>query len=510
MPSTLNMSARVQTRNFRNASIACAAAALALVGAPSARASQVLTYHNSNTRHGVYVVPGLTPTTAASVTPDTAFNGTISGNVYAQPLFWRPSVSDVGEVIAATENNIVYALNEKTGAVIWQRQLPAAATSGFSCGGISPAGITGTPVIDPSTGTLYLNSETLENGAAQHEIYALSLKDGSIVSGWPVNTQAALKGAGVNFTPAQQGSRSALLFFNGNLYVSYGGRDGDCQPYHGTVVQIDPTSRALAGHWQTSAVGGGIWAQGGASSDGNYLFATTGNTFNANNVWGGGEAIVRFRAGLAAPTATTNYYAPANWQALDNGDTDLGGTEAIPLGVTNGTGGVSQRLIALGKDGNAYLVNLLNLGGIGGPATIAHLSNTVILTAPAVYESSNSTLLAFTNWSGAQSQCSGNTIQMLNLQSTGSNPISVAWCSAFSGRGSPMITVSTGNSNPIVWVVGAEGDNLLHGFNALTGATVYKGATAMQGLRHFQTLIAADGRLYVGADNKIYAYTFTP
>jgi outer membrane protein assembly factor BamB len=73
-----------------------------------------------------------------------------------------------------------------------------------------------------------------------------------------------------------------------------------------------------------------------------------------------------------------------------------------------------------------------------------------------------------------------------------------------------MITVSSGSANPIVWAVGAEGDNLLHGFNALTGATVYTGTTAMQGLHRFQTLIAADDRLYVGADNKIYAFTFTP
>jgi outer membrane protein assembly factor BamB len=342
------------------------------------------------------------------MTLDTSFNAKISGNVYAQPLFWQQT--GVSEVIAATENNTVYALNSKTGAIIWQRQLPAAATSGFSCGDINPDGITGTPVIDPSTGTLYLNSETLESGALQDEIYALSLKDGSIVSGWPVNVQAALKGAGVTFTPAQQGSRSALLFFDGNVYASYGGRDGDCTPYHGTVVQIDPTTRKLAGNWETSAVGGGIWAQGGVSSDGKYLFATTGNTFNANNVWGGGEAIVRFKAGLAAPTSTANYFAPANWQALDNSDEDLGGTEAIPLAVSNGSGGVAQKVIALGKNGDAYLVNLLNLGGVGGPASIAQLSNTVILTAPAVYESASATMLAFTNYSGVQTNCSGTTI----------------------------------------------------------------------------------------------------
>jgi hypothetical protein len=30
----------------------------------------------------------------------------------------------------------------------------------------------------------------------------------------------------------------------------------------------------------------------------------------------------------------------------------------------------------------------------------------------------------------------------------------------------------------------------------------------MSGLHHFQTLIAAGGRLYVGADDRIYAFGF--
>jgi hypothetical protein len=31
----------------------------------------------------------------------------------------------------------------------------------------------------------------------------------------------------------------------------------------------------------------------------------------------------------------------------------------------------------------------------------------------------------------------------------------------------------------------------------------------LAGLRHFQTLIAADGRLYVGADGRLYAFGVT-
>ena len=60
-------------------------------------------------------------------------------------------------------------------------------------------------------------------------------------------------------------------------------------------------------------------------------------------------------------------------------------------------------------------------------------------------------------------------------------------------------------------VVGAEGDNRLHGFKGDTGEPVSTGEggrEAMTGLRHFQTLIATDDRLYVGADDRIYAFAF--
>lgn len=60
-------------------------------------------------------------------------------------------------------------------------------------------------------------------------------------------------------------------------------------------------------------------------------------------------------------------------------------------------------------------------------------------------------------------------------------------------------------------MVGAEGDNRLHAFEGETGEEVplgAAGATAMTGLRRFQTLIATNDKLYVGADDRIYAFGF--
>jgi hypothetical protein len=71
------------------------------------------------------------------------------------------------------------------------------------------------------------------------------------------------------------------------------------------------------------------------------------------------------------------------------------------------------------------------------------------------------------------------------------------------------VTTTDGHSNPIVWVVGAEGDNQLHGFRGDTGETLLTGPRqTMTGLRHFQTLIATEDRLYIAADGTIYAFRF--
>jgi hypothetical protein len=85
--------------------------------------------------------------------------------------------------------------------------------------------------------------------------------------------------------------------------------------------------------------------------------------------------------------------------------------------------------------------------------------------------------------------------------------MSTAWCGALRGRGSPIVTTTDGHSNPIVWMLGAEGDDRLHAFRGDTGAAIFV-SEPLSGLRHFQTLIATEGRLYVGGDRRIYAFKF--
>ncbi len=487
--------------------LAASLAALLTLASP-ALAESVVTYHNGAARAGAYKVPGLTTQAAATMKPDAGFKASFSGQVYAQPLFWHTK-GGRAELIVATENNTVYALNPGTGATLWQQALPAAAPlNELGCGDINPEGITGTPVIDPATDTLYVDALTYTGGNVRQMLYALSLSTGAVLSGWPIDVQAALAKNGVTFSSKYQGERSALLMYRSNLYAVYGGRYGDCLPYHGTVIEIDPANQSLAGNWQTRASGGGIWAQGGIASEGTSLYVTTGNTIGANG-YGDGESVDKLKPGLTRSNANTDFYAPANWQDLDNSDLDLGGTEALPVNVGLGNGKTAPRVIAFGKDGNAYLLNRGNLGGVGGKADIVQVANGQIKTGPAVYSTPTADMVAVTNPNPIGCS-SGNGIMMLKLVPSGKSAISVAWCAGYSGDGAPIITTTDGSANPIVWVTGAEGDNKLHGFDALTGATVFNGSgTSMSGLHHFSTLIAAAGRLYVAADNTVYAFTFT-
>jgi hypothetical protein len=150
-------------------------------------------YHGAPDRAGNYIVPGLNWRSAAAVRRDEAFDGHIEGHVYAQPLYWRPPGSDRGLIVAATESDSVYALDAATGHVVWRtavgRPVPRAA---LPCGNIDPLGITGTPVIDATHGTVYFDAMSNDPGAPRHLVYGLRLADGSVLPGFPIDVTAAL------------------------------------------------------------------------------------------------------------------------------------------------------------------------------------------------------------------------------------------------------------------------------------------------------------------------------
>ncbi len=485
------------------------ASMIALI-ASAAWAQTVLGYHNSPDRSGRYIVPGLNWGSAAGMHRDTSFDGAVEGNLYAQPLLWLDRAKKRKLIIAATESDNVYALDAATGHVIWRKALGAPAPrSALPCGNISPLGITGTPVIDDNQGKLYLDA-MIDAGHAgpQHLIFGLSLTDGSILPGYPINVALAIAAHGMRFEPRIQNQRGALLIIKGTLYVPYGGHYGDCGPYHGWVLGFDLKNPQSLEIWRTRAHGGGIWAPGGVVYDGHSIFVATGNTFGAQ-IWSDGEAVMRLGTDLAPSSSTRDYFAPTDWKYLDATDHDLGGANPLPIDISDAHG-TAHFILALGKDGKAYLLDRGNLGGIGGALAVEQVSRDQIRTAPVAYSIEGSTFVAF---GGRPARCargpSRANLTVLRIEAHPAPKISIAWCGDIDGRGIPILTTERNNSDPIVWIAGAEGDNRLHGFRADNGAPVFTGGGAgdlMQRLRHFATIVAADGRLFVPADNRIYAF----
>jgi PQQ enzyme repeat len=497
---------------FRFVVALCASAALTAPAiAPPCRAQSVLTYHGNADRSGNFVIPSLSWERAPNVRLDTAFHAHFAGHLYAQPLFWQPAGSSPGMLIAATEDNTVHAIDARSGNEIWSRPLGRPVPlSRLPCGNIDPLGITGTPVIDETRQAVYLDAMVADASGPRHHVFALLLKDGSPMPGWPVDVEQVLAAEGQRFNSRDQNQRGALAILGGRIYIPYGGHYGDCGSYYGWVLGIglgDPRDVVV---WRTRARGGGIWAPGGIGSDGQWLFVSTGNTIGVNR-WNDGEAVFRLAPDLHRNDSPHSFFAPADWRALDERDGDLGGTNPLPFDLPAGSG--RQALIlALGKDAHAYLLDRNNLGGIGGSLVSEVVSTRPIRTSPAVYPAPDGLLVAFQG-QGAHCPTPGrdNNLTVLRVRAGWPPSLGTAWCGAFSGEGSPIVTTTDGHSSPIVWIVGAEGDGRLHGFRGYSGEPLFTGggpSDRMTGLRHFQSLLAAGDRLYVGADNRIYAFSF--
>jgi len=468
-----------------------------LSGAEAQVQVNVTQEHNNPSRDGVYIDAAFTPSAAANLVRDLSFNGTISGNVYAQPLYIEGG-SNGPMLIAVTESNNVYALNATTGLPIWSRTDIGSPVQTTPCGGFNPTGITGTPVVDLTSRRLFFDA-LITGSPNKHFIYSLDVDTGVTTPGWPVDVNATASYNSINFVSLAQEERGGLALVNGIVYVSYSGYLGDCGDYHGWVVGVDINNPSTVGGWATTAIGGGIWGHGGVASDGTNMFVVTGNTFNTGGNWMGGEAIIRLQAGPIFTGQPTDYWVPTNWLSLDNGDTDLGGVSATVVDVPGAT--PSQLVLALGKDQNAYLVNRNNLGGIASPVAQANVSGINRGTSAVTYHTSQGTYIGFHNDAGA--------IKAYKITATNPPTITFAWSMNQTGRGSPWVTATDGTNNTIVWVAGVAGDQRVHGYDADTGAVIYAGGGAnelMTGTRQWNTGIAARGRIYFAADNKVYAF----
>ena len=489
--------------------------------APAEAQVNVTQFHHHDSRDGLYIDAAFTSSAAAKLTRDLNFDGTIAGNVYAQPLYIEDGPKGKAMIIVATESNNVYALDAGNGTIIWQRNVgePVSAID-LICTKLDPMGITGTPVVDLASRALFLDAMITPDGGTtkKHLILSLNVDTGDINPGWPVDVEATVTYNGIQFDPSIQMQRPALGIVGKILYVGYGSMR-DCSPFHGWLVGVpidnpDPASVVTAWAAATKTHGGAIWGVGGIASDGKNPFVITGNTFSPPN-WQGGEAVIRFQPGPIFSGSPADYWVPEDWLDLDSFDWDLGSSGPLLVDVPGAT--PSHLVVALGKDRRMNVVNRDNLGGISAPVAVSVVASSTILQAAVTYRTKQSTLVAL------RANNDGNTV-LSALRITATNPPTIAsgWNvnRGAGGCGSPFVTSTDGTNNMIVWVVGTEdhltaGDQRLHGYDGDTGAVVYDGGgpnELMAGTHDYSTTgIVARGRIYVAGDNKMYAFsTFEP
>jgi len=354
---------------------------------------RVPTYHYDNGRTGQNTNETiLSPANVNTNTFGKLFSYAVDGYVYAQPLYLSaltiPGRGMHNVLFIATEHNSVYAFdadnNGPEGGLLWSTNLgPSAATPTTDFGNrfgpynniVPEVGITSTPVIDPVSGLIYVDTFTHEGGSYFHRIHALQITNGAEAPFSPVLVMATYPGVGVSssngiitFIPKQQIQRAALTLAGGMVYVAFAGY-ADTDPYHGWVIGYNASDLVQLTNYVFNTTPnstnspnpgeGGIWISGcGLSVDDNTnLYVPVGNgSFTATNgsAWTDyGDSLIRLSTtnGLAV----ADYFTPYNQATLQTVDQDFGSCGCMFL--PDQPGPYPHLMVCAGKEGRIYLIN---------------------------------------------------------------------------------------------------------------------------------------------------------
>lgn len=387
----------------------------------------------------------------------------LDGAVYGQPLVVG------GMVIAATENDSVYALNQSTGAVIWRSHLgpPVPQSQLNGCGDIFPLGITGTPVYDRGNGLVYAVAETV---GYQHVLFGLAVTNGAVRVRRDIDEPSRLQ------DPAYDQQRPALTITDGRVYAAFGGLAGDCGQYQGMVVGVPLSGAGPLVSWHTPTTReGAVWGTAGpvVGPDGDLWVSTGNGAAEVGDPYDGSDSVDRLSPNLRR----LDFFAPATWATDNRNDRDLGSTQpALAAGNTT---------LIVGKRGVGYLLDTLNLGGVGHQQ--AALPVCAAFGAAAV------------NGSTVYEPCidgGGMAAVYVNAQR---GQIRVLWRGPSAGNGSPVL------GGGAVWVTSyGSGDGTLYELDPANGA-VRSQIDVGAGLPHFSSLSLAGGTAFVGTLEGIVA-----
>lgn len=469
------------------------------------------TWKNDNLRTGqqnteTYLQSGNVNSTHFGV----LFSNTVDGRIFAQPLYMANLSLAGGKhnvVFVATEHDSVYAFDADTsGSPFWHVSLiPAGASTvpqPLVNSTIHPEiGITGTPVIDPSSDTLYVVAETLENGAVVFRLHALHITTGNEQGGSPVVITAS------GWEPKEQLQRPGLLLANGNVYIAFGSQ-GDHLPAHGWVFAY-PASMAQTGVWNSTPAGvlGSVWMSGSgiaadASGD---LYVMTGN-----GTWDGtsnfGDSFVKLSPNLSV---VLDYFTPWNQAKLDSNDTDLGAGGVLL--VPDQAGAFPHEIIGCGKFPAIYVLDRDNLGKFHANSNsqiVQELDGQVGGTTGLQAGDKCFTTPAY--WQGhLYFNANNDVLKAFSLNPTtgkmSSTPTSKgSFVFAFPG-GQPVVS-SNGSSNGIVWTIDHSSSVALHAYDATNVATeLYRSSGLGSGVK-WAVPTVVNSKVYVGTDSTLVVF----
>jgi len=531
----------------------------------SARAQvTVWTYHYNNHRDGADTNETiLKPTNVNATTFGKLFSYTLNGHAYAQPLY-VPNLAIAGQgthnvLFVATEHNNVYALDANNpgagGGQLWNTILGAAAITtipglltnrnfgtrynGDAYTDIEPVvGITGTPVIDTNSGTLYVDTfiAQISGGATNysHQLHALNIADGTERSFSPVTIAASVPGTGVDsvggrvtFNPKQENQRSALTLAGGVLYVVFAGY-ADTDPYHGWVIGynasnlvqltnyvFNTTPNSSVAGYGTNAGEGGIWMGGGGmvvDAYTNLYFEVANGIFNVTDNSGNTEYGDSFmKLSTTNGLAVADYFTPYNQANLAQNDTDLG--SGGPVMLPDQLGPFPHLILGAGKGKVIYVLNrdqfTTNNVHYDTTNTVDYVAQTVsgqigpAFDTPAYfngrvyYAGSGDNLKAFSVTSGVLS----------------GSPVSTDSARSFPFPGATPSVSASGTSNGIVWATEMGTPAVLVACDATNVATELYNSAQAAGNRDqlangtkFATPVVADGEVFVGGSNSVSVF----
>ncbi|HEY6271778.1 MAG TPA: hypothetical protein VIX19_07280, partial [Terriglobales bacterium] len=518
---------------------------------------------SDTTRQGInlkeYALTTAPTSTVKSSTFGKLFSCPVDGFVFAEPLYVANlSIGGVKHnvVYVATENDSLYAFDADSPSckAVWSTASVSLLVAGETAANSGDAGevslgpligITSTPVIDPTTNTLYAVavSETAGSTFVQR-LHAIDITTGKEKFSGPVVISASVAGSGsgssgtpamISFDPLRNHQRPGLLLSNGAVYIAWASHD-DNPIYHGWVIAYNASTLKLTAAFSPTPDGsasggleGGIWMTGAApaaDSSGNIYVSVGNGTFDditdtippvaPNDDFG--DSILKLKL-AGSSLSVSDFFTPDDQMALDTGDIDLGSTGVVLLPDLTGAS-PTHLMFCGGKDGHIYLINRDMLG------EFVNSHNNVVQFFQLSGDTSNgfrSTPAFFNNF--LYGAGFGDPLMAVTFSpSTRQFSATPAFQSAesYGGFGTTPMVSAQGTSNGIVWTIGYGPDQgspsspaILRAYDATNLTTLYD--SSQQGSRDtaglavkFTVPTVANGKVYVGTQTELDVYGLLP